>query len=102
MQIITNKDELIKSGNKIIGLAEEYNQKIIEIENLTQNMQLYWSGRDAEAFENMINEKCVPALKQICNMLENFGKYMKQVPIIYETFEKNTIESSKKDDFDAK
>lgn len=96
MQIISNKNELIRSGNEIVDLSREYEQKIKEIKEIIERMNQYWKGQDADTFQNMINEKCIPALEQIRQKIENFGNYIKQVPIIYETFERNTVDSVKK------
>lgn len=96
MQIVSNKNELIRSGNEIVDLSREYEQKIKEIKEIIERMRQYWKGQDADTFQNMINEKCIPALEQIRQKIENFGNYIKQVPIIYETFEKNTVDSVKK------
>ena len=45
----------------------------------------------------MLTEKCIPALEQISKTIENFGQYLKQIPVIYDTLEKNAIETGEKE-----
>ncbi len=97
MQIVVNKDELKKRGSQIIGLSKEYNEKIREIKNISEMINTCWNGQDAETFTMMLTEKCIPALEQISKTIENFGQYLKQIPVIYDTLEKNAIETGEKE-----
>lgn len=83
MQVIVNKSEMEKSGNKILQLSEEYADKIKEIQNILDKINRCWIGDDAIAYSDMINEKLIPNLEKIKDMMEKNGAYLKKVPEVY-------------------
>ena len=83
MQVIVNKSEMERSGNKILQLSEEYNDKIKEIRNIVSIIESNWVGDDAVAYKEMITEKCIPNLEKIKQMIDQYGTYLKKVPEVY-------------------
>ena len=97
MKVFISKDEVEKAGVKLLSLSSEYNEKVNEIKNLSDKIKHCWTGEDASAYCQLLTEKCIPALERINETIENFGNYLKKVPNVYSTFDKNAVISSKKE-----
>ena len=83
MAVIVNKNDIINYGEQIIEYSEEFSSEIRKFSELIDSINKAWDGADALKFVNTMKEKYVVKLEELKSVLDDYGKYLKDVSETY-------------------
>lgn len=83
MEIIANYDNITKCGDKLVELANEYNRELNKINVLIMSLANNWEGTDSEKYVGLIQKDYLPKLKELSEIIEEYGIYIKNVSTSY-------------------
>lgn len=83
MAVIVNKNDITNYGEQIIEYSEEFSSEIRKFSELIDSINKAWDGADALKFVNTMKEKYVVKLEELKSVLDDYGKYLKDVSETY-------------------
>lgn len=83
MAVIVNKNDVTNYGEQIIEYSEEFSSEIRKFSELIDSINKAWDGADALKFVNTMKEKYVVKLEELKSVLDDYGKYLKDVSETY-------------------
>lgn len=87
MSIVVNPDRITKDGNNIIQLSNEFSSQIKSFESIIDKINSVWEGQDSLQYINTMKEKYVVGLKELNDVILNYGNYLKNVSISYKVLD---------------
>lgn len=84
MNVVVNKDFVIKSGNDIIQYAESFDSYIKRFVSIIESINTVWEGNDSLKYINTMKEKYVVGLEELNQFIKDYGQYLKNIPNAYE------------------
>ena len=95
MDIKINKNEVVKMGNRIISESSDFSNEIKKFNNAIEKINIAWQGDDSLKYINVMRDKYIVGLKELADVIEEYGDYLKNVPEAYsildETFSSKNI-----------
>lgn len=90
--LIINYDETINLGVQIVNKGEEFNDIVLKIRSVLDELETAWSGEDAEAFFNGIYEE-IEDMKLLAISINEIGTLLQKTASAYQsiTFESMNI-----------
>jgi uncharacterized protein YukE len=82
-----NPDRITKDGNNIIQLSNEFSSQIKSFESIIDKINSVWEGQDSLQYINTMKEKYVVGLKELNDVILNYGNYLKNVSISYKVLD---------------
>ena len=71
-------------GNSILRDIEELNDYIKQLNNMIDNINEAWESDVAMEYVNIMREKNIPKLQELCEVLEKYGQFLQKAPQAYE------------------
>lgn len=84
MNVVVNKDFVIKSGNDIIQYAESFDSYIKRFVSIIESINTVWEGNDSLKYINIMKEKYLVGLEELNQCIKDYGQYLKNIPNAYE------------------
>lgn len=88
MTIIVNKDQIKDKGKEIIDYSDDFLKDINKFNGVIKDINRVWKGSDALKYIETMSDKYVPGLKDLENVIRDYGKYLKKIPGIYDLLDK--------------
>ena len=82
MNVQTNA--LRKTGDDILAKSKTFGNQIKQFQNIIERIDKAWDGSDSVKYINILKEKYVVGLNDLKDTLEEYGKYLKNVPEAYQ------------------
>lgn len=89
MKIRVAKSELKKIGNEFLSNADELRNEKQKLNVIFSEIKEHWQGDDCDKCVSTMKEVYIPNLEKICKKFESYGKYLKEVPTVYEEVDSN-------------
>lgn len=83
MNIVIRKSDVTNYGGQIINYCGEFKNEIKKFNALIESINSVWDGADALKYINIMKEKYIVGLKEMEDTLEEYGKYLKEIPETY-------------------
>lgn len=101
MNTSINLEEVKKTGDAIVNLSEDLTKNINQLNLIIDNLKSSWSGEDASIYISSITEGFILGLKQLSDVIENYGIYLQNIPDIYETIDSESSNESERNNYNA-
>lgn len=94
MEVMINKTQTSKYGEKLISYTNSFEDDIKKITAIIENINLAWEGNESLKYVNVMKEKYIAGLQELKDVLEDYGTYLKKVSDSYSSVDE--VYSSKK------
>lgn len=89
MNIIIKSGEVKKISSEILEYEKDFEDDIKKFEMLIDNINTLWKGADALKYINTMKEKYVVGMREMADVIEDYGTYLKNVPDAYSTLDES-------------
>lgn len=83
MEIKVKRKEINQSANKLINSSEELKKEKESVRTILGSINEVWNGLDAIKYIEVLESKYVIELEILCDCIENYGNYLKNIPDDY-------------------
>lgn len=79
-----NYDEVIMLGSQIFNKGDEFNEVVLKVEGVLNELSTYWQGNDATKVLNNLSEEC-KEMKQYALCINEIGLLLQKVANRYQS-----------------
>ena len=87
MKIKIYKSEAKKVGAQLISDASYIKNEGNKLNQIANDLTTTWNGQDRMLVQDKLKNTIIPNIQQISSAMEDYGKYLKNVPLEYEKLE---------------
>lgn len=81
--IIAEYDNINSCGTKLLELSNSYSKELEKINNIITSLEDIWKGIDKNEYVTFLQEKCLPILTELNNVIKEYGDYIINVQESY-------------------
>lgn len=84
MKIAIDNNIIKKSGKKIKECSSNISKDINNFNNVIDKINLTWTDNESTNSINKMRDSYIYKLKELCDDLDKYGEYLKNIPDAYE------------------